>query len=170
MPRWRRDSTFGPGPRRPLDRNARARFLWLVRQHRRPNGLSSGHQKVAEALVRLLGADGRLNPAHAFLARLAAVSEDTVGRALARMRDLGLLLWQRRLRRDAATGWRCEQTSSSYVLTPAACDPQIAAPVQIGLIKKASNKAERARPEAQMAAQQALEAVRMRRMQTLGLA
>lgn len=170
LPRWRRDSTFGPGPRRPLDRNARARFLWLVRQHRRPNGLSSGHQKVAEALVRLLGPDGRLEPAHAFLARLAAVSEDTVQRALERLRGLGLLLWQRRLRRDAATGWRCEQTSSSYVLTPAACDPQIAAPVQIGLIKKASNKAERARPEAQMAAQQALEAVRMRRMRQLRLA
>ena len=61
MPAWRRASIFGPGERQPLDRNGRARFLFLVRQHRRPGGLSSGHQKVAEALVRLLGTDGRLD-------------------------------------------------------------------------------------------------------------
>ena len=174
MPRWRRNSIFGPGARVPLDRNARARFLWLVRMHRRPNGLSSGHQKVAEALVRLLGSDGRLDPSHAFLSRLAAVSTDTVGRALERLRGLGLLSWQRRLRRDAATGWRCEQTSSSYVLMPEngrpACDPQIAAAVEISSIKKAPNKAERAAPEIQVAAQRALEAIRIRRMRGLGLA
>ena len=27
LPRWRRNSIFGPGPRVPQDRNARARFL-----------------------------------------------------------------------------------------------------------------------------------------------
>jgi hypothetical protein len=154
----------------PRDRNARARFLWLVRMNRRPGGLSSGHQKVAEALVRLLGPDGHLDPAHAFLARLAAVSEDTVQRALDRLRSLGLLFWQRRLVRDEATGWRCEQASNSYVLTPTACDPQIAGAVEIGSIKKASNKVERAAPEVRLAAQAALAEIAARRMQTLGLA
>ena len=132
--RWHKNSVFRPGPRQPQGRDAVARFLFLVKQHRRPRGLSSGHQKVAEALVRLLGADGRLDPSHATLAALATVSVATVQRALDRLRQLGLLFWQRRLVRDEATGWRCEQTSNAYVLTPAACDMQPARPVQISLI------------------------------------
>ena len=129
MPAWRRASIFGPGERQPLDRNGRARFLFLVRQHRRPGGLSSGHH--AEALVRLLGTDGRLDPSHSFLARLAAVSEATVQRALDRLRALGLLSWQRRLVR---TRWGCEQTSSAYALRP---EGQIAGPVEITRKKEA---------------------------------
>ena len=142
--RWHKNSVFGPGPRQPQDRNALARFLFLVGQHRRPGRLSSGHQKVAEALVRLLGADGRLDPSHAFLAKLADVHVATVQRALDRLRHLGLLFWQRRLVRDAATGWRCEQGSNAYVLTPAACDMQTARPVQNGLIKKEAREQRRA--------------------------
>jgi hypothetical protein len=170
LPRWRRNSTFGPGPRRPHDRNVRARFLFLVRQHRRPGGLSSGHQKVAEALVRLLGADGRLDPAHGFLARLATVSVATVQRALDRMRRLGLLFWQRRLVRDEATGWRCEQTSSAYVLTPAACDLQIARPVQLSLKSKEAREVGRVAQEARLGTMATLAAIAARRMRTLGLA
>jgi hypothetical protein len=120
--------------------------------------------------VRLLGGDGRLDPSHGFLARLAAVSEDTVQRALERLRRLGLLSWQRRLVRDAASGWRCEQTSSAYVLTPAACDPQIAGAVQVHLKKKEAHEVERVGPEARQAAMEALAAVAARRMRTLGLA
>lgn len=167
MPRWRKTALFGPGPCTPLDRNARARFLFLVRQHRRPNGLSSGHHKVAEALVRLLGPDGRLDPSHSFLATLAAVSVDTVQRALERLRGLGLLVWQQRLIR---CGREVRQTSNAYAITPDGAEPQIAAPVEIGLIKKASNTVERVAPELQLATQRVLEAVRVRRMKALGLA
>jgi hypothetical protein len=170
LPRWRSDSVFGAGPRQPLDRNAVARFRWLARQHRRPGGLSAGALSVAMALVGLLGADGRLDPSHAFLARLATVSEATVQRALDRLRDLGLLFWQRRLVRNR---WRAEQTSNSYVLTPAtaapACDLQIARAVKLDLKKKGGIEVARAAPEVRQGAMATLAAVRIRRMRELGL-
>jgi hypothetical protein len=103
------------------------------------------------------------------LARLAAVSVATVQRALDRLRSLGLLFWQRRLVRDEATGWRCEQTSSAYVLTPAACDLQIARPVQVSLKRKEAREVERVAAEVRQAAQAVLDAVRARRMRVLGL-
>ena len=37
MPRWRKDSIFGYGPRQPLDRERRARFRFLIRAHRGAN-------------------------------------------------------------------------------------------------------------------------------------
>jgi hypothetical protein len=117
-------------PRVPLDRNQRARFLYLARQHRRPGRLSAAGLAIAVAPVRLLGADGRLDPSHATLARLAARHVAMVQQQLDRLRQLGLLWWPRRL---ARAGWRAEQTSNAYRLSPAAaeipgerCDPQIA--------------------------------------------
>jgi hypothetical protein len=102
MPRWRRDSTFGLGPRVPLDREQRARVLFLAGMHRRPGRLSAGGLQVLVALIRLLGADGRLDPSHATLAALAKVHVATVQRALDRLRSLGLLAWQRRLVRTSS--------------------------------------------------------------------
>jgi hypothetical protein len=157
----------------PLDRNARARFLWLCRMHRAPGRLSSSALQVAVVLVRLLGADGRLDPAHSTLARLARVHVATVQRALDRMRTLGLLSWRRRLVRS---GWRVVQTSSAYVLTPGAAetpvavtDLQTARPVKVVSLKKAGIEAEWVAPEVRQAAQAMLDAVRQRRMQVLGL-
>ncbi len=57
MPRWRRASTFGTGRQVPLDRNARARFIWLVRADRRQGRLSASGEDVAIELVKLLGKD-----------------------------------------------------------------------------------------------------------------
>lgn len=118
--------------------------------------------------MRLLGPDGRLDPSHAFLAKLAAVSEDTVQRALDRLRGLGLLFWQRRLVRDETTGWRCEQTSNAYALTPtttvSACDPQLAGAVEISLRKKEACKQTPTASAVQMAAQSALAAIAARRI------
>jgi hypothetical protein len=102
------------------------------------------------------------------------VSVDTVQRALDRLRSLGLLFWQRRFVRD---GWRCEQTSNAYVLTPAAhnftpnsCEPQIAAPVQVSLKKKEAQEVMLPALAVRQAAQLTLDTVRQRRMQALGLA
>ena len=135
-----------------------------------PRRLAPRRMSVLDGLVTPPARDGRLDPSHGFLARLAAVPEDTVQRALDRLRGLGLLFWQRRLRRDAATGWRCEQASSAYVLTPAACDPQNAAPVEIDLTKRASNKAVLADSTERQAAMTAWAAIAARRMQQLRLA
>lgn len=131
MPKWRKDSIFGPGRRVALDRNARARFIWLVRADRRHSRLSASGEDVAVELVKLLGDSGRLDPAHATLAARVGCHLATVKRSLNRLRELGRLTWERRLRRDAGTGWRAEQISNAYILCPA-CEAQNARPVRLG--------------------------------------
>jgi helix-turn-helix protein len=117
---WRRGSLFGPGPRRPLDRNERARFRYLLDAHRRAGRLSPSGQIVGTALLRRVGENGQCDPAQATLAADAGCCLRTVKRALAVMRRLGLVCWQMRLVR---VGWRAEQSSNAYVLTPGAVRP-----------------------------------------------
>ena len=124
--RWYRDSIFGPGPRRPMDRNSRARFRFLCRQHRGANRLTANEVTIGEVLVSALGEDGRLDLAHASIAARAQCHVATVKRALRRLWDLGLVSWVRRLVRD---GWRCEQTSNAYCLLTPSCDAHAARPV-----------------------------------------
>jgi hypothetical protein len=111
--RWHRNSIFGPGHRRPLDREGRARFRYLLNIHHRARRLSRATRDVGEALLRRLGSDGQCDPAQGTLAQDAACCGRTVRRAISRLRDLGLLDWQLRLIR---AGWRVEQTSSQYRL------------------------------------------------------
>jgi AraC-like DNA-binding protein len=115
--RWRRDSVYGPGDRRPLTREQRARFLFLVRAHRSAGSLSACHQDVAEALPDFLGPDGRLDPSVESIARRARCHPRTVARALPVLERLCLLGRQRRMVR---TAHGARQTSNAYVLrTPA---------------------------------------------------
>jgi hypothetical protein len=110
---WHRDSIFGDGPRRPLDREQRARFKFLLNAHRRARRLTAHAELVGAALVKRLGVDGQLDPAHATLAADVGCASRTVRRALDAMKAIGLLMWQRRLVRD---GWRVAQTSNAYLL------------------------------------------------------
>lgn len=126
---WRRHSLFTAGPRRPLDREHRARFRFLLRAHARAGRLPAKHEWVGEALLRRLGTDGRCDPAHDTLAADAGCSARTVRRATASMRTLGLLRWQTRLVR---TGWRTEQTSNAYELVPTAAPPAVSCGGQSG--------------------------------------
>ena len=112
--RWRNDSIFGPGPRRPLDREQRARFRFLTRAHARARRLSAKAQWVAEALLKRLGVDGQCDPSHDTLAADAGCAVRTVRRALATLKQLGLCTWVRRLVRE---GWRVEQSSNAYLLS-----------------------------------------------------
>ena len=130
MPRWRRDSLFGPGPRQRLDRNGRARFRFLTRQHRGGSRLTANDVAMGEVLVSALGDDGRLDLAHNTIAERALCHPATVRRALVRLRDLGLVTWVRRLVRGSSTGWRCEQGSNAYCLLTPACDAHDARPVK----------------------------------------
>src|SRR5690348_12354056 len=114
---WRRGSLFGPGPRRPLTRDERARFRFLLRAHARAGRLTPRGEWIGLALLKRLGVDGRCDPAHATLAGDTDCGERTVRRALVLMRALGLLRWQTRLVR---AGWRAEQTSNAYELVPSA--------------------------------------------------
>jgi hypothetical protein len=114
MPKWRRNSIFGPGPRKVMDREARAQFKAKLHLNRRPGRLTIAAANVGRILCDMLGPTGRLDPCHATIAAKAAVCVETVRRALAQLRVFGFLDWTRRLIRAA---WRTEQTSSAYVLT-----------------------------------------------------
>ncbi len=154
MPKWRRASTFSAGRQVPLDRNARARFIWLVRADRRYGRLSASGEDVALELVKLLGEDGRLDPSHATIAARVGCHVATARRSLDRLRQLGRLTWERRLRRDQGTGWRAEQTSNAYALCPA-CDTHPARVERLVRSKKeAPRRGERVETEFESAARQ----------------
>ena len=104
------------GPRRPLDREQRSRFSYLLRAHRRAGRLSPLAEIVGTALLKRLAVDGRCDPGHDRLADDVGCSSRTVRRALDALRRLGLVLWQRRLVREQ---WRARQTTNAYVLCPA---------------------------------------------------
>jgi hypothetical protein len=110
---WHRDSVFGDGPRRPLDREQRARFRFLLNAHRRARRLTPTIELVGNALVRRLGTDGQCDPAHDTIANDVGCCAKTVRRALATLRTLGMLMWQRRIVR---TGPCVDQISNAYVL------------------------------------------------------
>jgi len=172
---WHRGSEYGPGPRRPLDREQRARFRFLLNMHHRVGRLTRAARDVGEALVRRLGADGRCDPTHATLASDAACDARTVRRATASLRDLGLLAWRTRLVRS---GWRAEQTSNAYELLTA-----IAAPHEMPRTARCGGQPGRETrreaipsvlplpsPAERQAAQEALARVRAARSARLGLA
>ena len=114
MPKFHKASILGPGPRVVLDREQRAQFRAKMKLQRRPGRLSLGAMAVGDALVGMLGPDGRLDPCHETLAELARVSISTVKRALAKLEAFGFLTWCRRLGRHGA---RVAQTSNAYALT-----------------------------------------------------
>ena len=110
-------SLFGDGPRRPLDREQRARFYFLLTAHSRSRHITPKGEKVGAALLKRLSVDGRCDPSHQTIADDAGCDERTVRRALDAMKAIGLVMWQRRIVRD---GWRTSQTSNAYLLAPIA--------------------------------------------------
>lgn len=103
--------------------SADSRRLWTARAEleRRAGRLTALHVLVGRALLRRLGEDGQCDPSHATLAADTGCGQRTVGRALAALRELGLLAWERRLvRRPWPAGGpgasRAEQTSNAYAL------------------------------------------------------
>jgi DNA-binding GntR family transcriptional regulator len=94
--------------------------------------ITAAHLDVGGALLRRLGADGQLDPSHSTLAADAKVGERTVRRALARFRDLGLVLWVRRIVRAGCRVW---QTSNAYALLI----PAVLAGGQSGLGRRFKN-------------------------------
>jgi hypothetical protein len=167
---WHRDSIFGPGRRRPLDREQRARFRYLLEAHYRAARLPAKQQRVGSALLKRLGADGQCDPSYDTLGADAGCSARTARRATATMRDLGLLRWQTRLVR---ADWRAEQVSNAYELLTPSENPRPRCGGQSGRetrkIDIPLDGIEMA-PEARQAAMEALAAIAARRMRTLGLA
>lgn len=126
-PRWHRNSVFGDGLRQPLDRERRA--VWRARlvMFRRVRKITPLYEDIGLAMLRRLGIDGRLDPAHATLAEDVGCSPRSVGRAIQAFKKCGLVLYVRRIVRD---GWRTSQTSNSYALATGASPPPIIAPTR----------------------------------------
>jgi hypothetical protein len=124
--RYRNNALFGPGPRRPLNRDDRARIRYLAGQHRLAGRLTASWWDVAEALLSFVGPDGRCDPSVASIGlRAGGLAASTVHLALTALERLGLL---GRFPRLVRSGWRTEQTSSAYVLLPSGAPPGPSAP------------------------------------------
>ena len=128
---YHHDSIFGPGPRAPLDRDQRSLWRARLQAARCPGGITIAARDVGLAMLDMMGADGRLDPALEHLAAVVRVHLSTVQRAIQQLRAFGLLEWDRRLTRDAS-GVR--QTSNAYRLIVA--DVQIAKQVFSKVCKK----------------------------------
>jgi hypothetical protein len=124
---WHRQSCFGPGPRRPLCREQRARYRFLLNAHRRARHISPMAEHVGDALLKRLGVDGQCDPSHETIADDAGCCARTVRRALADLKACGLVAWVQRIVRS---GWRVTQTSNAYELAPTekAWNPCLPAP------------------------------------------
>lgn len=135
--KWRANSVFGPGLRLAMCRERRAVYLAKLNLARRPGRLTQAAREVGRVLLRLLGPDGRLDPCLTTVATLARVCVSSVVRALSQLRNMGFLVWQRRLRRDAGTGWRTQQHSNAYALAvPTVADVHFSSPVITKIIKE----------------------------------
>ena len=101
------DSTPKPVRFEPVPKKEAHRRYWMARQFDRVTKIGGGCQggavgtpalKVLEALTFdfLNYASGRLDPGYKALAKAANISVSAVHTALRRLRDLGILVWQRR--------------------------------------------------------------------------
>ena len=134
MRRARRDKVFGPGPRVPLDREAKVRVMacakaWNARhrlpgQHRGP--LTRATTEVLEALLWGFhnAASGACFPSYEAIAAKAECCRDTVCEAIKALAFAGVLTWVNRIVRERvrerdlfgqwASRWRVLRTSNAY--------------------------------------------------------
>lgn len=111
---WHRHSEYAhSGHKAPLSRDERVRWREMVRFGHKAGKITHGAKHVAAEMLACLGADGRLDPSQETLARLAAVGERTVRRALEQLRAAGLVEWACRIIR---TRQGSRQTSNAYRL------------------------------------------------------
>src|SRR3954468_3589497 len=141
--RHRRDKVFGPGPRAPLDREAKVRVMayakaWnarhrLIGQHRGP--LTRATTEVLEALLWGFhnAASGACFPSYEAIAAKAECCRDTVYEAIRALERAGVLTWVNRIFRERVrerdlfgqwgTRWRVLRTSNAYAFRdPAAAE------------------------------------------------
>jgi hypothetical protein len=132
--RHRRDKVFGPGPRVPLDREAKIRVMayakaWNARhrqpgQHRGPLTRATG--EVLEALLYGFhnAHSGACFPSYEAIAAKAQCCRDTVCEAIKALAFAGVLTWVNRIVRERVrerdlfgqwvSRWRVLRTSNAY--------------------------------------------------------
>ena len=128
-PVWR-GSIAGPVRFAPLSRKAAAKLWHRARRWDRETRTKGRHggaigRTALAALYALLfdflnHRSGRLDPSLDAIARKAGICRRTVVNAIRRLKDLGLLIWQRRCEedRDEAGRFRLRQRTNAYGLLP----------------------------------------------------
>jgi hypothetical protein len=124
------DSTPKPVRFEPVPKKEAHRRYWMARQFDRVTKIGGGCQggavgtpalKVLEALTFdfLNYASGRLDPGYKALAQAANISVSAVHTALRRLRDLGILVWQRRCDEGWSGGrYFRRQETNAYSIRP----------------------------------------------------
>jgi hypothetical protein len=129
---------------RPVDRNDRARLLFIAKAARHRGELTRAAVEIFEALLYAFAnlRDGRCIPSYQTIAERAGCVPRTVGRALPDLERLGLIAWAHRLRRVrepvaglpgiGATDWRVMRWSNAYSFPAARLAPAIPAEGHFG--------------------------------------
>lgn len=122
----KRPKLFTDGRQTPLDRNDRARVMWLAQMARRRGEITRAAVDILRALLMQFAnlKDGRCFPSYAKIAEAAGCAERTVGRCLPDLEAAGLVRWVHRIRRmrervaglfgAMAGDWRVVRTSNAY--------------------------------------------------------
>jgi len=124
--RPRRAKLFTDGRQTPVDRNDRARGMFLAHAARRRGEITRAAVDIFHALLFKFANldDGRCFPSRARIAEAAGCVERTVGNCLPDLEAAGLLTWVNRIQRVRervaglgglwATTWRVIRTSNAY--------------------------------------------------------
>ena len=124
--RPRRAKLFTDGRQTPVDRNARARGMFLAHAARRRGEITRAAVDIFHALLFKFAnlGDGRCFPSYKRIAEAAGCVERTVGNCLPDLEAAGLLTWVNRIQRVRervaglgglwASVWRVIRTSNAY--------------------------------------------------------
>jgi hypothetical protein len=125
-----RRKLFTDGRQAPIDRNARAKVMFMAEESRRRGNITRAAIDVLRALLYRFAnlKDGRVIPSYATLAAGAGCCERTVGRCIADLEEVGLVGWVHRIRRvrelvGGVLVRRVVRTSNSYSFPPIAETP-----------------------------------------------
>jgi alkylated DNA nucleotide flippase Atl1 len=124
--RPRRPKLFTDGRQTPIDRNDRARVMFMARAARHRGQITRAAVDILRALLFTFAnlRDGRCFPSYERIAEAAGACERTVGRCLPDLEAAGFIKWVNRIRRIrervaglagiGATDWRVVRTSNAY--------------------------------------------------------
>ncbi len=122
----RRKKVFGDGRQTPVDRNDRARVMFLARTARKNGFITRAAVEILEALLFTFAnlKDGRCFPGYERIALEAGCNPRTVGRCLPALEAAGFITWVNRIVRVRervpglpgiwASVWRVKRTSNAY--------------------------------------------------------
>ncbi len=111
--RQNRPKVFGDGPRRPMDRNAKARLMVFARSLKAKRSGDAGRHygeltaKTVDVLEALLfefhnARTGQCNPSYQRIAEKARCARSTAQAAMSALEQAGLLTWVNRIERRSA--------------------------------------------------------------------